>query len=225
MRTSIAVLVALLHASSANALPRMELRAALEAKVVVVKARGSGISSVQLTLTAKSAVKLSIPAGTFFDTPKDAGYQRMVVTEGTEVTLEAGATREVTVKTACANYFRRVPSPDDAFMVAEAPEGLADLVRCLEKKEVGDHERQAAIWRHTDNVGKREMEERPDMLFSLLSKKCDSTSRKRCEELIKKGLAHARDKLQEKVPALIDECKGIKREERKRDKLKRLLKH
>jgi hypothetical protein len=227
MSVSISFLTCLFFASSAEALPEMELSAALDAKVVVIKARGSGMSEVQLTLTAKNSIVLSIPTGTFFDT-KGSEYQRMVVVEGVRVRLEAGVSLEMKVKTACANFHRRVPLGQDEFVMGQPPEGLADLVRCLEQKGVKEIERQFVIWKYLDKIDEIQLEKNPGMLLSLLVYKCEkrlSESRQRCEEIAREGMAFERKMLLEMAPILLDECKGTEPRERKRDKMKPLFEH
>lgn len=94
-----------------------------------------------------------IPAGTYL-VPGDPAAQSMVVTAEDKVRLVSNEWQSTTLAVACANRPKRIPRKDDYFTVRRSPY-QAELIRLmpvLDKAQVGNDTRQAAVWIVTDNA-------------------------------------------------------------------------
>jgi hypothetical protein len=122
---------------------------------VEIKAQGSGMESVELTIRRRvsHSINVRVPVGTFFIS-RNASAQDMVVCRESEVALTTDEWVSTSVSAACADSSKDIPGRNDAFEVRRSPHRaeLARLMSVLDKAQASTDIRQAAIWIVTNNA-------------------------------------------------------------------------
>lgn len=118
--------------------------------------KGSRIESVNVTLknNTKRTLTVAIPIGTYF-APGSSSVQNMVVREPETLTVSAGSSADVKIKTACMNIRRAIPGSDNSLSAKtlEKNSKLARVVALCNERNAPYSVTQAAVWIVTDNPG------------------------------------------------------------------------
>lgn len=147
----------------------MPLADAIRHGIVDANVTGSGIRSVSVRITRKTAagVILAVPAGTYFVCGSSA--QNMVGTEARTVDLRQRDSAYLSMPAACANMRRAVPTSQASFSVQNraASVDLQKLAPYLEGESFAV--KQAAVWIVTDNANRSDLNTLVSRPFGQLS--------------------------------------------------------
>ena len=134
---------------------RISLLEAVKKKYVRFSAYGSSIQSSKIIVENMTDLKLqlSIPAGTFLSA-KSSGYQNMVLTDPSDIDLDARDTHTEFVSTACMNIHRNIPGGDNSFGIAQHANNhlLTKVIKLLKDGNYTYSVEQAAVWIVTDGA-------------------------------------------------------------------------
>jgi outer membrane protein assembly factor BamD (BamD/ComL family) len=126
-----------------------DLQDLMAAGAVAAEVTGESITATQLRLEnlTQMTAQITIPLGTYFSADSRS-VQNMVAREEVTIALAGGASRNISVKTACMNIERSIPDDSNGFSVArlDADSKLARLMKVLEENGCSYTETQAAVW-------------------------------------------------------------------------------
>ena len=133
---------------------QVDLITAVKQGLVVARATGNGIQSMDLSLSSKTSdvLDVTVPAGTIFGA-NAADVQSMVATSGTDILLNPGdSNTPLTVNVACTNMHLNAPTSSDTFYfrVSKSRDLLA-LLNLADFQQADPRVQQFAIWTITDN--------------------------------------------------------------------------
>ena len=143
-----------------RALIEGDIFALIQSGTIAIFVTGDTIDFTTARLVNKSRwnITVTIPLGTYF-AANNSGVQDMVVREAKTVKVWANDSTSVSLKSACMNIAKAIPTPDNGFAIhaLETNSKLKQVLTLLEETNAPYNVAQAAVWIVTDNPGDDEL--------------------------------------------------------------------
>lgn len=143
--------LALLVCLSTYADAPLALQDALKQGLVTANIKGQGgnvgkVLLLEVTNSQRKYVTINIPTGLQFQSA-DSSIQDLIVTEGAQLVLAAGATKKIAVNAMCIQPHNGSPYLNSTFLVgALAGDTLLKLAQYIAEKRYQDELGQSAVW-------------------------------------------------------------------------------
>lgn len=150
--------LAIMASWAANADAPMDLQDAIKQGLATVTAKGQGghtgkVLLLEVTNKQQKYVTINVPTGLQFQSVYD-GEQDLVVTQGVQLVLGAGATKKIAVNAMCIQPSNSSPAIGSKFLVGSmAGDTLLKLAQYIAEHNLQDALGQSAVWTMVRNEG------------------------------------------------------------------------